>query len=136
VAAFIQRDDFMDQMYRWAFIEAGEGGIRNFGLPMNVEPFYNTSMPDPMIWGFKVAIFKEGTHMCDLGVMFDKGSALQHEWVGRGEDGFPVMEGKSTSVLGEFFEIWWVGAPVVVCWAGMGWAARVPGGRVKCGRCI
>lgn len=31
---------------------------------------------------------------------------MKHEWVGRGDDGFPVKEGKATNVLGEFFEIW------------------------------
>ena len=31
VAAFIQRDDMMDQLVLWANIEAGEGGHRNFG---------------------------------------------------------------------------------------------------------
>lgn len=85
VASFIQRDDFMDQIYRWAIIEAGESGIRNFGLPMNVEPFYNTTMPiDPMLWGFKVSIFKEGTHLCDLGIMFDqvRGGCCGWAWVG------------------------------------------------------
>jgi len=68
----------MDQIYRWAIIEAGEGGIRNFGLPMNVDPFYNTTMPDPMLWGFKVSIFKEGTHLCDLGIMFDQVGGVVH----------------------------------------------------------
>ena len=28
VPAFIMRDDMMDQMYKWAVIEAGEGGFR------------------------------------------------------------------------------------------------------------
>ena len=28
VPAFIQRDDMMDQMHKWAVIEAGEGGFR------------------------------------------------------------------------------------------------------------
>lgn len=35
-----------------------------------------------------------------------QGSALKHEWVGMGDDGFPQLEGKVNSVLGEFFEIW------------------------------
>eukprot|EP00955_Chlamydomonas_euryale_P021676 229099-Chlamydomonas_euryale.AAC.2 len=38
VPAFIQRDDMMDQLYQWSGIEAGEGGYRNFGLPMTVDP--------------------------------------------------------------------------------------------------
>jgi hypothetical protein len=36
VAAFIQRDDMMDQLHQWTCCEAGEGGVRNFGLPMQV----------------------------------------------------------------------------------------------------
>ena len=30
----------------------------------------------------------------------------KHEWVGRGEDGFPVMEGKVNEILGKNLEIW------------------------------
>jgi hypothetical protein len=36
VPAFIPRDDMMDQILRWALIEAEEGGQRNFGMPMKV----------------------------------------------------------------------------------------------------
>lgn len=111
VAAFIQRDDMMDQMYRWALIEAGESGVRNFGLPMNVTPFYrNITAPEPLLWGFKVAIFKEGSKLTDLGIMFDQEELSKHEWVGRGDDGFPVLEGKVEQVMGKNFEIWWVQA--------------------------
>ena len=35
-----------------------------------------------------------------------QGSVLKHEWVGMGDDGFPVLEGKVNNVNGEFFEIW------------------------------
>jgi hypothetical protein len=37
VPAFIPRDDMMDQILRWALIEAEEGGQRNFGMPMKVQ---------------------------------------------------------------------------------------------------
>lgn len=107
VAAFIQRDDMMDQMYRWAVIEAGESGVRNFGLPMNVTPVYrDIQSENPLLWGFKVSIFKEGTKLTDLGIMFDQDQVNKHEWVGRGDDGFPVLEGKVEQVSGKYFEIW------------------------------
>lgn len=42
----------MDQIYSWATIEAGENGMRNFGMPMKVERrFYQGS-----IWGFQVEV--------------------------------------------------------------------------------
>ncbi|KAJ9517886.1 hypothetical protein QJQ45_004171 [Haematococcus lacustris] len=106
IAAFIQRDDMMDQMVLWANIEAREGGIRNFGLPMDVEPFYRTVGDSSMLWGFKVGIFKEGNKLCDLGILFDQDPVTKHEWVGRGDDGFPVLEGKTEEVRGKHLEIW------------------------------
>ncbi len=102
VPPFIPRDDLMDQMYRWSLMEAGEGGQRNFGLPMKVEPtFYQEQL-----WGFNVAIFKEGAKLTDIGVFFDKNVVSKHEWVGRGQDGFPVLEGKAEDVVGKNLEIW------------------------------
>ncbi|KXZ55426.1 hypothetical protein GPECTOR_3g77 [Gonium pectorale] len=92
----------MDQLYRWSMMEGGESGQRNFGLPMKVDPVYY----EERLWGFNVAIFSEGVKLTDLGVMFDKTAITKHEWVGRGEDGFPVMEGKSDEVKGKNFEIW------------------------------
>ncbi len=106
VPAFIPRDDMMDQMYRWTLMEGGESGQRNFGMPMKIEPVYY----DDKLWGFNVAIYKEGNKLTDIGVMFDKQNVTKHEWVGRGEDGFPVMEGKSNDVMGKNFEIWCVKA--------------------------
>jgi hypothetical protein len=105
VPSFIQRDDMMDQLYRWALIEAGEGGLRNFGMPMKVEPAY---YQDTM-WGFDVEIVKEGVKMADLGINFDSDHALKHEWVGRDADGFPRMEGNAEEVTGKNIEIWWAG---------------------------
>lgn len=111
VAAFIQRDDLMDQMFRWAIIEAGEGGMRNFGLPMNVTPFYFVppgidTGGASLLWGFKLGIFKEGEQLCELAIMYDQAVISKHEWVGRGDDGFPVLEGKVDVVVGKHFEIW------------------------------
>lgn len=102
VPPFIQRDDMVDQILRWSFIEAGESGFRNFGMPMNVEPVYK----DGVLWGFVVGMFKDGVRQCDIGVGFDNEVSMKHEWVGRGEDGFPINEGKSEEVLGKNIEIW------------------------------
>ncbi|KAF5832044.1 hypothetical protein DUNSADRAFT_12224 [Dunaliella salina] len=46
-----------------------------------------------------------------------KGSSLKHEWVGRGDDGFPVMEGKVNNVLGKYFDL---GSVLKHEWVGMG----------------
>ncbi|GFR48166.1 hypothetical protein Agub_g10002 [Astrephomene gubernaculifera] len=102
VPSFIPRDDMMDQLYRWSTMEAGESGQRNFGMPMTVEPVYY----EEKLWGYTVSIFKEGVKLTDIGVMFDKNAVTKYEWVGRGEDGFPVMEGKTDEVKGKNFEIW------------------------------
>ncbi len=102
---FIQRDDIVDQLLRFSLIEAGESGQRNFGLPMTVEPTYW----EDKLWGFNVAIFKEGVKLTDLGIFFDKDTVNKHEWIGRGEDGFPVGEGNAQEVRGKNIEIWCVG---------------------------
>ena len=102
VPSFIQRDDMMDQLYRWALIEAGEGGLRNFGMPMNVQPQYHQDV----MWGFDVEVTKEGVRKADLAINFDGETALKHDWVGRDQDGFPTMEGDATPVLGKHLEIW------------------------------
>jgi hypothetical protein len=104
VPSFIQRDDMMDQLYRWALIEAGEGGLRNFGMPMKVAPQYYKDT----LWGFDVEILKEGVRKADLGINFDADIALKHEWVGRdAETGMPRMEGTAEEVPGKDLEIWW-----------------------------
>lgn len=102
VPSFIQRDDMMDQLYRWAVIEAGEGGLRNFGMPMNVAPVFHQEV----MWGFDLEIIREGVKKADLGVNFDGETALKHEWVGRDQDGFPTFEGDAMPVLGKHIEIW------------------------------
>jgi hypothetical protein len=103
VPSFIQRDDMMDQLYRWALIEANEGGMRNFGMPMKVEAQYYKET----LWGFDVEILKEGVKMADLGINFDGDVALKHEWVGRDQEtGMPRMEGDAQEVAGKCIEVW------------------------------
>ena len=106
VPAFIQRDDMMDQIYRWAIIEAAEAGLRNFGMPMKVVPVYYVAAGEETLWGFDVEIIKEGIKMADLGVNFDCESVMKHEWVGRDEEGFPRNEGNAEAVIGKNLEIW------------------------------
>lgn len=102
VPSFIQRDDMMDQMLRWALIEAGEGGLRNFGMPMKVAPVYYKDT----LWGFDLELLKEGVKKADIGVNFDDEIALKHEWVGKDQDGFPTFEGKAEEIPGKHIEIW------------------------------
>lgn len=45
-------------------------------------------------------------HRCVTAALGCQGSVMKHEWVGMGDDGFPVPEGKASNVVGEFFEIW------------------------------
>lgn len=37
---FLPRDDFLFQMYRWAQISAGNMGLQNYGMMMDVQPIY------------------------------------------------------------------------------------------------
>ena len=102
VPSFIQRDDMMDQLYRWALIEAAEGGLRNFGMPMKIGPvYYNDTL-----WGFDLELLKEGLKKADLAVNFDGEICLKHEWVGKDQDGFPTFEGNAEEIMGKHLEIW------------------------------
>ena len=38
---------------------------------------------------------------------FDTDVAIKHEYVGRGEDGFPMMQGGQEEVTGKHLEIWY-----------------------------
>ncbi len=106
VPAFIMRDDMMDQIVRWATIEAAESGLVNFGMPMTVQTFYLGEGDEQMLWGFKVGIFKEGVKQTDLAITFDRIGTQKHEWVGRDDNGMPVLEGKVDEVAGKNLEIW------------------------------
>lgn len=103
VPAFIPRDDMMDQMLRWALIEAEEGGQRNFGMPMKIHQRFR----DGVMWGFDVEIIKEGQKVTDMSIGFDSEMTVKSEWVGQDPStGMPTMEGKQEEVPGKHFEIW------------------------------
>lgn len=44
-----------------------------------------------------------------LGFRFDDKEVTKHQWVGRGGDGFPTLEGNETKVVGDELIIRWVG---------------------------
>jgi hypothetical protein len=77
-----------------------EGAV-NFGLPMKVDPYYRG---DLMV-GFTITVIREGVTLTQLGVWFDDKNVSKREWVGRGPDGFPVLEGRTEEVLGRSLEV-------------------------------
>ncbi|PRW56880.1 hypothetical protein C2E21_4544 isoform A [Chlorella sorokiniana] len=101
IPAFIPRPDLIDQLVRWASIEIQENGVANCGCPCKVSAFYN----DGQLWGFTVSFLKDGESAADVRVAFDDEITMKHEWVGRGADGFPVLEGKAEEIKGKHFEI-------------------------------
>jgi hypothetical protein len=102
IPAFIPRSDMMEQLMRWAVIEANADGVAKFGLPIKVEPYYQ----EDDIWGLDVFVVKDGISVGHIGVRYDNEIITKHEWVGRGEDGFPLLEGREDSIVGRNFEIW------------------------------
>lgn len=93
----------MEQLMRWAMIEANADGVAKFGLPVKIEPFYK----DDDLWGIDVLVVKDGKNVAHIGVRYDNEVMDKYEWVGRGEDGFPQPEGKVDTVVGKNFEIWY-----------------------------
>lgn len=135
VPAFIQRDDMMDQLIQWAVLEAGENGMRNFGMPMRVERRYKNGV----VWGFQVEVFKDGDKRTDLGINFDDNVAIRSEYIGQGPDGFPTKEGTQSEVEGANLEIWcaWGGAPECIAVGGDGdGAVAIAVAAAACRRCM
>ena len=50
--------------------------VRNFGLPMNVEPVFKGES----IWGYKVGIFKNGVKLTDIMVQVGEGTLSNNAW--------------------------------------------------------
>lgn len=101
IPAFIPRPDLIDQLVRWAMIEVQENGVANCGMPCKVTPFKR----EDQLWGFTVSFLKDGESAADVRVAFDEEITLKHDWVGRGADGFPVLEGNAEEIVGKNFEI-------------------------------
>ena len=103
IPAFIPRQDMMDQLLRWASNEATDPDmIGKYGLPIKVEPYNNK---DGMLWGVTISILRDGALATEVGIRYDEEEVLKHAWVGRGADGFPTLEGESTSIVGKHMEI-------------------------------
>lgn len=93
----------MDQLIRWAVAEADEPrGLGMWGLPVKVEPYYKD---EDVLWGITFTILRDGEIATQLGVWYDDEEVRKHEWVGRGADGFPILEGKESEVVGKHLEI-------------------------------
>jgi hypothetical protein len=75
-------------------------------MPMKVEPFYRGEDDNKMLWGFDISIFREGVRLTDIQFTFDDGEVNKYEFVGRAEDGFPMMEGGTTTIMGKNIQIW------------------------------
>ncbi|KAL4443508.1 hypothetical protein ABPG75_011245 [Micractinium tetrahymenae] len=101
IPAFIPRPDLIDQLVRWAMIEVQENGVANCGMPCKVTAFKR----EDQLWGFTVSFLKDGESAADVRVAFDEEVTLKHDWVGRGADGFPVLEGNAEEIMGKNFEI-------------------------------
>ena len=56
---------------------------------------------------------RDGVTLTQIGVMFDEEVTTRNEWVGKGADGFPVLEGKVTEVIGQSLIIRC--GPLVIC---------------------
>ena len=76
--------------------------MAKFGLPVKAEPFYKD---EDVLWGITISIIRDGEAATELGIRFDNEENEKHEWVGRGADGFPTLEGKKVSVVGKHLEI-------------------------------
>ena len=56
-------------------------------------------------WGFVSSILRDGATVTDISVSFDLENTQKYEWVGRGSDGFPKVEGAGEQILGKYFVI-------------------------------
>ena len=97
IPAFIPRDDMSDQLLRWALIDVQDQGVANCGCPCKVTPHY----VDEQLMGFTVMFMNGGEEPVEVRVAFDAELTTKHEWVGRGADGMPTLEGKQESVDGK-----------------------------------
>ena len=93
----------MDQLVRWAYINAQEEGVAQFGLPMKVARRQGGDNGTP---AFGVTVMsREGAALTEIGLNFDAESTSKYDWLGRGADGFPTTEGEATEIAGKHLEI-------------------------------
>eukprot|EP00210_Caulerpa_lentillifera_P003207 g3064.t1 len=98
------------QLFRWAKSEVEPNGIFSFGAPINIEPILKTpDNEEDGLWGFNASILREGETVCQVGVWMDREQVEKYEFVGIGEDRFPVNEGRVTIIDGKALEIWKIG---------------------------
>lgn len=103
IPAFIPRQDLMNQLLRWARNEATDPDtIGKYGLPIKVREYNNQ---DGLLWGLTFSILRDGALATELGIRYDDEEVLKHEFVGRGADGFPTLEGNVVSIVGKHLEI-------------------------------
>mmetsp|Transcript_14188 Transcript_14188/g.42839 ORF Transcript_14188/g.42839 Transcript_14188/m.42839 type:complete len:218 (-) Transcript_14188:1487-2140(-) len=102
IPAFIPRSDMSEQLFRWATAIGQDEGQANFGLPMRVVP---NERGDGSPNGFTLDIVRDGVTVTTLAILFDDEISQKHEWVGRGADGFPTLEGKVSQILGKHLMI-------------------------------
>ena len=120
------REDFTLQLYRWAKIEAEANGLMNFGAAMDIQPTLkdpNAADGESELWGFDAFILRDGplaspnllsvsrtpcsgVTVCQVGVYMDHERVKKHEFVGIGEDRFPVEEGRIEILEGKELQIW------------------------------
>lgn len=91
----------MDQMLRWAYTDIQEEGLRKFGLACKVQAKRREGIP----WGFTTSIMRDGATLTDISVSFDEEVTQKYDWVGKGADGFPQLEGNAEEIVGKNFVI-------------------------------
>ena len=101
VPAFIPRADLMQQMTRWAEMEAAEKGRTVYGVHMAVEP---VTTDEGLALGFKVTMGDDNNVIV---VKMDEGSTEKFQFIKQDmETGMPKPGGAAEEVEGKFFEIW------------------------------
>jgi len=114
---FIQRDDFIDQLYRWTINAGEENGGKRFGMSFKADPVYVADGHGEgidILWGWTTSFVKAGDITCVLFCGFDDDIAKKYRWIGRNmETGMPQTEGDYEEILGKHFEMWKLGTDPV-----------------------
>lgn len=65
IPVIFPRQDFTQQLFRWAQVDASGDGMTNFGAAFDVQPVYkDPDAPDEEaeLWGFDAFILRDGNH--------------------------------------------------------------------------